>query len=250
MRVRGYTSGVPCWTELACPDPAGSLAFYRDLLGWSCPDGATFERDGLAVAGVRRSPDTGWLSFVSTADADAAAGAAAAAGGTVRQPPTADEAGRGRTTLFADPDGAVLGAWQPGSLAGAQVTNEPDTVCWTDLVTPDLAGAAAFYRKLFGWERRPAGYVDDYDEWAAFGRPVAGLRSPTDADPPGTPAYWSVTLLVSDCRRSVERAVELGGSQTFPTMDMPIGSYAGVADPQGAAFGVMQLAPDLLANVL
>jgi uncharacterized protein len=62
----GYPPGVPCWVDLAPPDPGAAVAFYRDLFGWQFEDRTPAGSDrlylvaqvaGRAVAGVRSQPD-------------------------------------------------------------------------------------------------------------------------------------------------------------------------------------------------
>jgi predicted enzyme related to lactoylglutathione lyase len=54
------------------------------------------------------------------------------------------------------------------------------------------------------------------------------------------PPHWSVCFAVADCDAIVAKARELGATITYEPMDMPIGRFAGIVDPQGAAFSVMQ----------
>jgi predicted enzyme related to lactoylglutathione lyase len=54
------------------------------------------------------------------------------------------------------------------------------------------------------------------------------------------PAHWSVCFAVADCDGIVAKARALGATLTAEPMDMPIGRFAGLIDPQGAAFTVMQ----------
>ncbi len=255
MRVRGYAGGTPCWVELVTPDPAGATAFYGGLLGWSGVDGGPeFRRDGLAVAGLRGSDDpgrpAGWLSYVATDDPAGAVARAEAAGGSVLAPPF-EVPGRGEAAVLAHPAGGAVGVWRRRGFAGAQVANEPGAVCWTDLATPDEAAAERFYGAVFGWQRVEADYVPEgYGEWHAAGRPVAGVRAFGPYDPPGVPAYWTVMLMVADCRATAARAGELGGQVLLPPLDMTVGTYAMLADPAGAAFGVVTLSPELAAGLL
>ena len=254
MRVRGYAGGTPCWTELVTPDPAAAAAFYAGVLGWSGADGAPeFRRDGLPVAGLRQGDPAGpagWLSYVATDDLAGTAERAEQNGGAVVAPPY-EVPGRGRAAMVADPAGAVLGLWQRDGFAGAAVANEPGAVCWTDLATPDPAAVEPFYRAVFGWERKEADYVpEEYYEWHAAGRPVAGVRPFGEYDPPGGPSYWTVMLMVADCRDVVARAERHGGQVLLPCLEMAVGTYAALADPTGAAFGAITLTPELAAGLL
>jgi predicted enzyme related to lactoylglutathione lyase len=255
MRVRGYAAGTPCWVELVTPDPGGAAAFYGGLFGWAGADAApAFERAGLAVAGLRGGPGdqpAGWLTYVATDDLAGTVAEAEAAGGRVLAPPY-EVPGRGSAAVLSDPAGAVFGLWQRTGFAGAQVANEPGTICWTDLATPDLDAAERFYGRVFGWRRKAVDYLleSDYDEWHSAGRPVAGLRAFGENDPPGGPPYWMVTLMVADCRATAEHAERLGGRLLVPCLDMSVGTYAAVADPAGAVFGAITLAPELAVGLL
>ena len=54
------------------------------------------------------------------------------------------------------------------------------------------------------------------------------------------PPHWSVCFAVADCDATVARARELGAAVVSEPMDMPIGRFAGLLDPQGASFTIMQ----------
>jgi predicted enzyme related to lactoylglutathione lyase len=49
--------------------------------------------------------------------------------------------------------------------------------------------------------------------------------------------------VVADCDAIVAKARELGATVTFEPMEMSLGRFAGLIDPQGASFAVMQTAP-------
>ena len=61
----------------------------------------------------------------------------------------------GAWPLIADPVFAVIGIWQPKSHMGAEIVNEPNTYCWSELVTTDTEGAKAFYNAVSVGARRP-----------------------------------------------------------------------------------------------
>lgn len=253
MRIRGYAPATPCWTELASNDPAASAAFYSGLFGWHAAPtdvGSTvFTRDELAVTGMVPTTEdqpTFWLTYFSTEDIAATAGRVTDAGGTVLRPPT--EVGtRGQLALFADPEGAVFGVWQRGTFRGAQLVSEPNTVCWSDVASRDMAGASAFYGKVFGWADQPGGLATtfEYWEWSVDNRVVAGMIPMGEQFPDEVPAHWRTTFEVEDCAATAARCAELGGQALMGPLDAVVGQYAQLMDPQGGLFGVIELIPEL-----
>jgi predicted enzyme related to lactoylglutathione lyase len=236
---------------LTSADPAASAEFYGGLFGWtSAPadDGTTtFLLRDLAVAGLAPAPGrSAWLTYVSTEDLDATAGLVTDAGGAVLRPPS--PAGtRGHSALFADASGAVFGGWQRGTFAGTQVANESNTICWSEVVTPDVPAAVSFYGKVFGWTERAgsAGAHQEYHEWVATNRVVGGMSPMGALYPPGTPAHWRTIILVDDCAATAARATSLGGSVMAGPVDAGIGLGAFLLDPTGAAFLAFELIPEL-----
>ncbi len=57
-------------------------------------------------------------------------------------------------------------------------------------------------------------------------------------DMAGIPPHWGVYFTVEDCRRAVERVRELGGQVHMEPLEMGFGTFAAVADPQGASFSL------------
>ena len=99
------------------------------------------------------SPGSGraaWNTYVSAADADAAAGRVTAAGGQVLAP-AAEVPGQGTMAMFADDQGARFAVWQPAAFHGARLVNGPGCFCWSELACRDTAAAGAFYGSVFGW---------------------------------------------------------------------------------------------------
>ena len=67
----------------------------------------------------------------------------------------------GKSAMLEDPGGAMLGAWQPGTQKGFEVTGEPGTPSWFELHTRDYAKSVDFYRDVFGWDTHVAGDTDE-----------------------------------------------------------------------------------------
>jgi uncharacterized protein len=251
-----YAPGTPSWVDLSSPDPDASAAFYREIMGWDATDPGPaeetggyrmFQHDGKNVGGLmghtQEGQPTAWATYVSVTDADDTASKVKDAGGSVVIEPM-DVLDLGRMAYFADPTGAVFGVWQPKSFPGADLVNEPGSLVWNEVLTRDSETDKQFYPAVFGWDvGRPSfeGAPDTYVIWELGGKPVGGMMQMTDDFPAEVPPHWGVCFGVTDCDAVVSKTRELGGSVTVEPMDMPIGRFAGLTDPQGAAFTVMQM---------
>jgi predicted enzyme related to lactoylglutathione lyase len=259
-----YEPGTPCWVELGgTPDVEASEAFYRELFGWEMPEQPNSaelggyrraQLRGRDVAGVspRMQDDqpTVWATYVSVADAAATLEAVRAGGGQVIVEPM-DVMGLGTMAVFSDPSGAVCGAWQPGTFAGAELVNEPGAVGWNELSTRDPQRAKAFYGAVFGWEANDLEMQDGstYTEWRVAGRPVGGMLDMRGRMPDEVPPHWGVYFGTEDADATVEKVKAAGGELLFGPMDIEPGRFATVRDPFGAFFNVMQPSEQLLQRM-
>ncbi len=250
-----YAPGTPSWVELSSPDADAAAAFYGEVMGWSATEPGPaesggyrmFQQDGKSVAGLmghmQEGQPTAWATYVSVADADETAEKVKGAGGSVIVAPM-DVMDIGRMAVFSDPTGAVFGIWQPKTFAGADLVNEPNSLCWNEVHTRDPDANKAFYAAVFGWVAgRPSfeGAPESYTVWELAGKPVGGMMQMTDdMFPPDVPPHWSVCFAVADCDDTVAKARGLEAKVVAEPMDMPIGRFAGLIDPQGAWFTLMQ----------
>ncbi len=250
-----YAPGTPSWVELSSPDTTAAAGFYGELMGWGATEPGPAESGGYRmfqlgdknVAGLmghmQEGQPTAWVTYVSVADAQETAAKVAAAGGSVVVEPM-DVMDIGRMAVFADPTGAVFGVWQPKTFTGADLVNEPGSLCWNEVLTRDAAADKAFYGAVFGWTGRPPafeGAPQTYTVWELDGKQVGGMMQMTDEYfPAEIPPHWGVCFAVADCDATVAKARELGATVRNEAMDMPIGRFAGFIDPQGASFTVMQ----------
>jgi uncharacterized protein len=257
MKMTEYRHGVPSWVDLATPDMDASKAFYGALFGWTGetnPDpevgGYTmFTLNGENICGAMglMSPEQppAWSTYVNVDDADKTTEAVSAAGGAVLAP-AMDVVDAGRMAMFADPQGAVFGVWQPGVHKGAGLVNEPGALCWNELLTRDAAAAKTFYKDVFGWgsETSPFG-ESEYTEWHVGSDSIGGMMQMDDQNfPPGLPPHWMAYFAVEDCDASAAKVSELGGTVTVPPTTIPVGRFSVCIDPQGAAFSMIALAPE------
>jgi uncharacterized protein len=262
----GFQAGVPCWVAAVLPDPEAGVAFYTELFGWEAadimpPEGAgsyfvcTLRGRDVAAVGSGRGGEApsvpAWGTYVWVDSADDTAARAAEAGGSVVAAPF-DLLDAGRLAVLADPAGAVVCAFEPGRLRGAQVVNEPGAWAMSALNTVDPEGARAFYGSLFGWE----GDTMDLGELTATmwrlpgfeggepGQPVPAdvvgvmLDQPGDQGPDRPPPHWSVDFWVADADAAASKAADLGAKVLVPPFDSPAGRTGFLADPQGATFSL------------
>jgi hypothetical protein len=250
-----YAPGTPSWIELSSPDTDAAADFYAQLMGWSATAPGPAESGGYRmfqqgeknIAGLmgimQEGQPTAWSTYISVADAEETAGKVKANGGSVLVEPM-DVMDIGRMAVFADPSGAVFGVWQPKTFTGADLVNEPNSLCWNEVLTRDAETNKSFYPAVFGWDpRRPEfeGAPESYTVWQLDGRPVGGMMQMSDEYfPKEIPPHWGVCFAVADCDATVAKARALGATVTNEPMDMPIGRFAGLIDPQGASFTVMQ----------
>jgi predicted enzyme related to lactoylglutathione lyase len=232
---------VPCWAELESPDPGGAAEFYRELFGWRYDPDGVFRRDGLAVAGMVAGT-AGWLTYLASDDLGVLADLAVDSGGELLRPST-EIPGRGRSALLTDVSGAPFGLWQRTGFPGAQLGSEPGTVCFSELVTPDVDAAGAFYGKVFGWRAQAGDMVPgrEYYDWLLGDWIVGGMIE----EPAATTAHWRMTVEVAGLSDTLRRCDKRSGRVDVEPTGVAVGRYAGLVDPYGARFGVIELIPEL-----
>ncbi len=247
-RFTEYAPGTPCWVDVSSGDLEATTAFYRGLLGWEVeadPRPAAggygmFRLGGADVAGfgpAQEGMPAAWTTYIASDDADAVAGRITAAGGRVLAGPM-DVFDAGRMVFAADPRGATFGVWQAGQHHGAGLANEPGSFCWNELVTDDPVATHAFYGAVFGWSTVEMG--EGYWGQDAGAGPVAGVMKRLP-DMTAVPPHWNTFFAVASVADVLARAPELGGALGHGVMDSPYGRFAGLFDPVGAGFTVIEL---------
>lgn len=120
----------------------------------------------------------------------------------------------------------------------------PGIIPWNEVITNDKEASISFYTGLFGWTvdemAMPNG--DTYTMFKQGEKPVAGcVVPPGDA---GAMPMWLSYVNVADIDASIAKAKELGGVIHKERVDLPMGSFAVLSDPQGATFAFWQGNPD------
>lgn len=117
---------------------------------------------------------------------------------------------------------------------------------WYELTTArgQLPAAQEFYAKLLGWTVQDSGMEGfTYQLAVSDGDMVAGLMEmPEEAA--SMPPFWMIYFAVDDADKAAAAITAAGGSIHRDPADIPgTGRFAVVADPQGAAFGILQPTP-------
>lgn len=220
------------WRELHTTDIDAAKAYYAGLLGWrfqaeqatrfAWGDGAgvyhLIEAGGEIHGGM--APLSGgaahWLSYVQVQDVEAALDEAEKLGATVVRA-AFDVPGVGVNAVIADPGGARIGLSAP-----SYDYPYPAGVFLRDhLFTDDPAGAASFYKGLFGWSLSAEGALGVSER-------------PADCDA----SFWAPVLSVPNVDRALARATELGGVGRSRTGAPHEDQLVLTVDPQGAVFGL------------
>jgi predicted enzyme related to lactoylglutathione lyase len=112
---------------------------------------------------------------------------------------------------------------------------------WSELMTTDMKGAEAFYRKVVGWTSEPfTGSPMPYVQFKrGDGSGVAGLmEKPAEIK---MPPFWAMYIAVPDLAEAVAKIKKLGGSEMSGVIPIKgVGQIQMVKDPQGAGFYVIQ----------
>ena len=114
---------------------------------------------------------------------------------------------------------------------------------WYELMTTDMAAAAAFYGDVVGWQARDSGLGDmDYTLFGDGARDVCGLMAmPAEARANGARPSWVGYIAVDDVDRTATEISGKGGAVHRQPAEIPgIGRFAVVADPQGAPFVIFR----------
>ena len=250
-----HAPSTPSWYELTTSDGKAAKDFYNSLFGWTSQDTPISEDmvytmhqlDGRNVAAsfkmttdmVKEGVPPHWGVYFTVEDAQASANLAKEAGGKVMSGP-ADVFSAGTMAVIQDPEGTVFNIWQPKDHIGVGVKGESGAVGWTELMTRDPEVSKAFYSKVFPLialdEKMANG--QDYTLMQLGDEFVAGIQQMDDEQMKGMPCHWCTYFMVDDIEASIVKAK--GGNAFLEKMDIQHVFIAGIKDPQGATFLLMQ----------
>ncbi len=105
---------------------------------------------------------------------------------------------------------------------------------WHELITPDTAGAHAFYTKALGWKTQAWEQDPNYTMFVAPSGPLGGAVGRPSESP-----RWLAYIGTDHIEGTVDQARSLGARIVTDVTGMPNGGkYALLEDPQGGAFGL------------
>jgi len=248
--IEKYDPGMFCWIELATNDAAAAKLFYTSVFGWTVndmpiPDGSVYtmlQVDGHDLGALYENKESrpAWNSYVNVTSVDESAQRAQESGAKVIAQPFA-VMDVGRMAVIADPAGASLCLWQAGRHIGATVRGDVNTLCWNELMTPDIETAREFYKNLFGWNVKVS---PEYTEIDLGTTGIGGMMQITP-EMKGMPTAWTPYFAVSDADATVEKIKSNGGQVFMGPHEIPnVGRFAICGDPQGAMFNIIK--PDAM----
>lgn len=241
------------WHENLTKDPKAAVAFYTEVVGWKTepfgddytmwvgPRGALGGTMKLPEQAAKMGAPPHWLGSVQVADVDATAAQTKKLGGAVYMEPM-DIPNVGRYAVIADPQGAALSIFKPSTEMTAHDDAKPGEFCWNELYSSDQAGGLEFYSKLFGWKTIEEMDMGPMGKYVIFGlgeRRLGGMMTKPKEMPVSAWGFYTET---DDLDAAVDRAKKLGAKVMNGPMDVPGGRAAQLMDPQGAAFGLHQVA--------
>ncbi len=246
------------WADLVTDDVARARDFYAQVFGWKFWGMGNYVvamNDGQPLAGMFQKPRPAndpkakprWFGYISVPNVGKAERAVTKAGGRVLMP-AKDFPRRGEQAVFTDREGAIFGVMKSSAGDPEDVLAEPGDWIWIQLLSRDARNAADFYRSVVGYEvveNNSASRLNDYvlvSKGFARGTVRTLLSKREDVNP-----TWLPYVRVKSVSETVGKAKELGGSVLVePKPEVLDGKIAVLADPTGAAVGVMEWSPDLM----
>jgi predicted enzyme related to lactoylglutathione lyase len=246
------------WADLVTDNVVSARTFYGRLFGWSFQDHGSYliaTHDDRPVCGMFQRPrpqdrvaEPRWFGYLSVGSVERAQRAVTKAGGRVLAAPRKLPE-RGEQAVFADPEGAVFGVVKSSSGDPEDFLAEPGEWIWIQLLSRDARRAAEFYRLVGGYEiveNTRSNRLSDY-VLASKGYARATVRTLAREKQPEVQPTWLPFVRVKNVGESVALAKQLGGKALIePKPEVLEGRAAVIADPTGAAIGILEWQEGLL----
>lgn len=237
-----------CWNGIISTNPAKTLAFFPEVLGWTHQDidmggekVSMLSNEGRPLAHVRTPQMEGepswWNNYLRVDDVDAVAAKVAAAGGKVVVEPT--DIVPGRFATITTPSGAFMTLFKEANTEDADAPVGVGELHWVDLHSTAIDEDLTFIHDALGLKTQempmPTGpYHILEPETPTRGGAMTGQN-------PKAPSMWMAWIQVEDVEATLGRAERNGGAVVAPAWDAEgVGRMAIIADPAGVTFGVIK----------
>lgn len=232
-----------CRYSLRTTDVDRGRQFYEAAIGLSLPagthpDASRLEAWPLHERARAQGVPAHWLGHLAVADVDASTNRLVELGAERLGPPVRTPDGTHYATLR-DPTGAVV------SVRSDHSGLTDDRVAWHQLHARDAERAWAVYSELFGLVHSQTVQLADpvgghlLFAWRGGAQPVGSIAN--TARWPGVHCHWLFYFAVTDLEATVARVHALGGTAMQPVALADGRVLSACEDPQGAAFGLIQL---------
>ena len=246
------------WADLVTDDVAAARKFYAQLFGWTFRDlggYAIAANDERPLGGLFQRPRPAgqdsakprWLGYLSVSNVERAQKAVTKAGGRVLAAP-GKYPKRGEQAVFADPEGALFGVVKSSSGDPEDFLAEPGDWIWMQLMSRDGRQAAEFYRSVAGYEIVENSQPNRLSDFVLSSKGYA--RATVRTIPPALDKVrptWLPFVRVRNVADSAAKAKDLGGKVLIePRPQVLEGKVAVIADPTGAAIGLLEWSDRLM----
>jgi predicted enzyme related to lactoylglutathione lyase len=251
----GRLPGKFVWADLVTDDVAGARKFYGHLFDWSFENAGDYtiakNQDRPLCGMFQRQRPAGstarpqWIGYLSVRNVPKAQRAVTEAGGKVLAQAW-NVPDRGEQAVFSDPEGAVFGVIKSSSGDPQDFLPEPGDWIWVQLLSQDARKACAFYESVAGYQivenlesPRPNDFV-----LASEGYARAAILTIPDSKSEVRP-NWLPFVRVTNVSDSLAKVKDLGGRILIsPKPELLGGRLAVIADPTGAAIGILEWSQD------
>ncbi len=245
------------WADLVTDDVPAARKFYSQLFGWTFRDVGGYAiaaNDERPLAGIFQRPRSTdpnakprWFGYLSVASVANAEKVVTNAGGKVLAAPQ-KLPDRGEQAVFADAEGAIFGVIKSSAGDPGDFQPDPGDWIWMQLLSRDARKAAGFYRAVGGYEVIENTATNRVSDYVLASKGFA--RATVAAIPAGSQLVrpnWLPFVRVKHVAESVANAKRLGGQVLIaPRSGLFDGKVAVIADPTGAAIGLLEWSDELL----
>lgn len=252
--VQRTIEGKVIWIDLFTADVKAAAEFYTRTFGWTSEEIKIREVEyilmrnfGRPVAGLvhRRkvrgeSAEGLWVAYLSVNSISKAIIASKGQGAQVLVEPGVLD-GRGGHAVIADPEGSIIGILKSMSGDPPDFQPMPGDFAWSNLLSRNEDAAARFYRSVFNYDPLQVDDTDKVnqyylasDDYARIG--IGALNNDDDATP-----GWIHFIRVRNLEKTLNKALDAGAKTLVePTANLFDGRVAVIADPVGAAVGLIE----------